>query len=338
MKVIFLLQLLLMSFSLFSKTILVTGGVGFIGSHVVEQLLDRGDEVIIVDNFYGSNELIAIKEQYFEEIKIHDKNQSLLLYRYNICDAKEMKHIFDSHQIDVVCHLAARAGVRDSIVLLTEYIDTNLLGTAIIFDLARQYKVSHVVFASSSSVYGERHDNNLFDEADRTDSQVSPYGMTKKAGELLASVFYHLYNLPITCLRFFTVYGPRGRRDMAPFIFMDSIYNEKQITVYGDGFAIRDFTYVDDIVDGIIKAIDTPLTFEIVNLGKGEPVSIRYFLEVMQEVMNKKALITYASCIAGDVNQTRASITKAQEKLAYQPKTSVYEGIQKMFEWYVKQR
>jgi UDP-glucuronate 4-epimerase len=315
------------------KTVLVTGGAGFIGGHVVEKLLQQGDRVIVVDSFYGNDSLVFMKEKQLRKI-VKNYPELLSVYRTDICNKQEMEKIFELHKIDVICHLAARAGVRDSILYPDEYIKTNILGTLIVFELAKKYQVTHVVFASSSSVYGERKRSELFQESDRTDAQSSPYGMTKKAGELLAFVFYYLYQLPITCLRFFTVYGPRGRQDMAPYIFMDAIYHERSITVYGNGSAIRDFTYIDDIVDGIIKALDKPLEFEIINLGRGEPVTVQYFLDEMQKIMNKEVTIVHAPIIAGDVYQTRASIVHARETLGYDPKISVSEGIEKMYEWY----
>lgn len=317
-----------------SKTILVTGGAGFIGSHVSEQLIARGDKVIIIDNLFGENdEIISMKKHHLETISSLDKS-AITIYIADICDEKQMETIFSTHKIDTVCHLAARAGVRDSIIDPQSYIETNIIGTTIIFELSQKYKVNNVVFASSSSVYGARNDAKPFNELDRTDNQSSQYGMTKKAGELLASVYHHLYKLPITCLRFFTVYGPRARRDMAPFLFMDAIYNERSITVFGNGSAIRDFTYIDDIVHGIIKAIDNPIGFDIVNLGSGNPILLSNFIEMLEKIIGKKASINYEPIISGDVPLTSASTQHAHEVLGYEPQYSIYEGLSAMVAWY----
>ena len=199
--------------------------------------------------------------------------------------------------------------------------------------MARKCGIQHIVSASSSSVYGVR-ENGSFCESDTVDKQSSPYGMTKRAGELLAYVYYYLFGISITNLRFFTVYGPRGRMDMAPFIFMDAIHNNRPIIVYGDGSAIRDFTYVDDIVQGIIKAIDTPMGYEIVNIGRGEPIILRDFIEVIETVVQEKAHIEYVPNFAGDVPKTHASIEKAQQLLHYTPQFSIRYGLEKMYEWY----
>ena len=189
---------------------------------------------------------------------------------------------------DVICHLAARAGVRSSITDPHEYFRTNNDGTLVVFEAARKYGIQHVVAASSSSVYGVREDGP-FRETDSVDKQSSPYGMTKRAGELLAYVYHHLFGVSITNLRFFTVYGPRGRTDMAPFIFMDAIHNHRPITVYGDGSAIRDFTYVDDIVQGVISAIDTPAGYQIINIGRGEPILLNDFVSAIENDCAKKS-------------------------------------------------
>ncbi|HEX4069033.1 MAG TPA: NAD-dependent epimerase/dehydratase family protein, partial [Candidatus Babeliales bacterium] len=189
---------------------------------------------------------------------------------------------------------------------------------------------------SSSSVYGVREDGP-FCESDSVDKQSSPYGMTKRAGELLAYVYHHLFNISITNLRFFTVYGPRGRTDMAPFIFMDAIYHHRPITVYGDGSAIRDFTFVDDIVQGIIKAIDNPLGYEIINIGCGNPIVLNDFVAIIEDILQKKASIEYVSTFSGDVPKTHAAIQKAQKLFNYIPYTSLRNGLEKMFEWYTKE-
>lgn len=320
-----------------TKTVLVTGGAGFIGSHVCEKLLQRGDEVIIIDNLNNAYDP-EIKRQHLFEIQQSDFNNKLTIYIEDICNEKEIKNIFEQHHIDTLCHLAARAGIRPSINDPVEYIETNIKGTAILFELAKNHKINNIVFASSSSVYGERTNEKGFMESDQTDQQSSPYGMTKKAGELLARTYFHLYKMPITCLRFFTVYGPRARRDMAPYIFMNAIYNNKPIIVFGDGTALRDFTYIDDIVDGIIKAIDTPLGFEILNLGQGNPITVSELINILEKIIGKKAEIIFKESILGDVSTTHASIAKTQKLLSYKTQYSTEDGIKKMFGWYLKEQ
>jgi len=320
-----------------AKTVLVTGGAGFIGSHVCEKLLQRGDEVIIIDNLNNAYDP-EIKKQNLFEIKKSDLNNKLTIYIEDICNEKEIKNIFAKHKIDTLCHLAARAGVRPSIDDPIEYIKTNLIGTVTLFEEAKNYKINNIVFASSSSVYGERKNEQKFLESDVTDQQSSPYGMTKKAGELLAHMYFHLYNIPITCLRFFTVYGPRARRDMAPYIFMHAIYNNNPISIFGNGNALRDFTYIDDIVNGIIKAIDTPLDFEILNLGRGQPITVLELISVLEKIIGKKAQVVFEESILGDVSTTHASIIKAKKLLSYEPMYSIKEGIREMFNWYLKEQ
>lgn len=317
-----------------TKTILVTGGAGFIGSHVCEKLLQRGDEVIIVDNLNNAYDP-EIKKAYLVEIKKSDLNNKLTVYIEDICNEEKMKEIFAKHKIDTLCHLAARAGVRPSIDNPLEYIKTNIKGTVILLEEAQKNNVKNIIFASSSSVYGERKNVQEFTEFDRTDQQESPYGMTKKAGELLAATYFSLYKIPVTCLRFFTVYGPRARRDMAPYIFMNALYNNEKIVVFGDGSALRDFTYIDDIVGGIIRAIDTPFGFEILNLGRGNPITILEFIKTLEKIMDKKANIIFQKPISGDVSITHASITKTTKLLSYTPKYSLEEGIRNMFAWYI---
>jgi len=214
-----------------------------------------------------------------------------------------------------------------------EYFRSNNIGTLTIFELAHTFGVKHIVCASSSSVYGAR-DFGAFSETDSVDKQLSPYGTTKRSGELLAWVYHHLYGISITNLRFFTVYGPRGRMDMAPFIFMDAMYHDKPITVYGDGSMIRDFTFVDDIVNGVVGAIDNPLGYQIMNVGRGEPIVLADFIQIMETIVGKRASIQYVAGCAGDVPHTHANITKAQELIGYNPQVSVIDGLRKMYEWY----
>ena len=315
-----------------AKKILLTGGAGFIGSHVAQKLLERGDVVVIVDNINDAYDH-RIKEYNLSRVGLSEHNNNLSVYKIDICDSDAIDNLCASELPDVICHLAARAGVRTSIEDPHEYFRTNNNGTLTMLEAARKYGIKHVVCASSSSVYGVR-ENGPFRETDLVDKQSSPYGMTKRAGELLTYVYYHLFGISSTNLRFFTVYGPRGRTDMAPFIFMDAIHHGRPITVYGDGTAIRDFTYVDDIVQGIIKSIDTPSGYQIVNIGRGEPIVLSDFIKTMEAVLCKQADIKYVSSFSGDVPQTHASIDKAQQLFDYMPQTSIRSGLERMYEWY----
>jgi len=329
---IYVLLVLLSNSFIFSKKILLTGGAGFIGSHVAQALLRRGDSVVIVDNFNDAYD-ISIKQYNISMVQQSDYHHRLTIYPVDICDKEKMENIFLVEQPDTICHLAARAGVRTSMQNPHEYFRSNNMGTLMIFELARQFNVKHIVCASSSSVYGARHDGS-FTETDVVDKQLSTYGVTKRCGELLAYVYHLFYGMSITNLRFFSVYGPRGRMDMAPFIFMDAIYHNNTIVVYGDGSMIRDFTYVDDIVDGVLRSIDTPLGYQILNIGRGEPIVLADFINIMENIVGKRADIQYAAQIASDVPLTHANITKAQELIGYQPQTSVIAGLKKMYDWY----
>lgn len=318
-----------------AKKILLTGGAGFIGSHVAQHLLERGDSVVLIDNLNDAYDR-RIKEYNLAQVNKKKLQQRLSIYLIDICDSQAMEQICMDEKPDVICHLAARAGVRTSIDDPQEYFRTNNNGTLVIFEIARKCNISHVVTASSSSVYGFR-ENGPFCETDSVDKQASPYGMTKRAGELLAYVYYHLFDISSSSLRFFTVYGPRGRIDMAPFIFMDAIHHHTPIKVYGDGSAIRDFTYIDDIVQGVIKAIDKPLGYQIFNIGRGEPIVLKDFIAIMEDVVGNAADIEYVDRFAGDVPQTHACIGKAQEALGYDPQYSIRYGLEHMYEWYEKE-
>ena len=320
------------SSTIYAKKILLTGGAGFIGSHVAQKLLSRGDFVVIVDNINDAYDQ-RIKESNLHLIALQDLYKRLSIHKIDICDTGALEALCEEINPDVICHLAARAGVRASINDPHEYFRTNNNGTLAIFEAARKHGIKHIVMASSSSVYGVREDGP-FRESDSVDRQSSPYGMTKRAGELLAYVYHYLFNISITNLRFFTVYGPRGRTDMAPFIFMDAIHHGKPITVYGDGSAIRDFTYIDDIVQGIIRAIDVPVGYEIVNVGRGEPIILNDFVTMLEKIIQKKGNIIYEASFSGDVPKTHAAIEKAQQLFNYMPQTFLQYGLEKMYEWY----
>ncbi len=337
-KFYFIALIICCAFSSFvyAKKVLLTGGAGFIGSHVAQKLLERGDYVIIVDNINDAYDQ-KIKENNLSlvraVVRANDTHNYLAIHKIDICDYNAIEELCRVEKPDVICHLAARAGVRTSIDNPCEYFRTNNDGTLVIFEAARRCGIQHIVSASSSSVYGVR-ENGPFRETDLVDQQSSPYGMTKRAGELLAYVYHHLFNISITNLRFFTVYGPRGRMDMAPFIFIDAIYHNNPITVYGNGNAIRDFTYIDDIVQGVIKSIDTPCGYQILNIGRGEPIVLSDFIKIIEEIVDQKAHINYVSSFSGDVPQTHACIEKAKKLFDYEPKTSIRYGLEQMYAWY----
>ncbi|HTM06550.1 MAG TPA: NAD-dependent epimerase/dehydratase family protein, partial [Patescibacteria group bacterium] len=272
------------SFFVDGKTVLVTGGAGFIGGTVTENLLKRGDTVVVIDCFIsmGHDRIATYNQMKRERLSLLQeqyKNQ-LYIYECSIENMSECEQIFQRHSIDVMCHLAAHAGVRSSIQNPQKFIKTNIEGTVNVLELAVKYGVKHCVLASSSSVYGNC-DTIPFSEEQSTDKQTSVYGATKKSLELIAQVYNSLYGISTTCLRFFTVYGPYGRFDMSPFIFMDAIYNQKPITVFGDGTVVRDFTYIDDIVDGVIQALDAPLGFQIFNLGSTHTIVLNDFITLI---------------------------------------------------------
>ena len=309
--------------------LLVTGCAGFIGSHVAEALLKRGDSIIGVDDL---NDYYDVKKKE-KNLEILKKHSEFTFYKEDIRNYKELKKIFDKEKPDKVVHIAARAGVRPSIKDPLLYQDVNVRGTLNLLDLAKDYKVKSFVFASSSSIYG----NNKkipFSETDNVDNPISPYAATKKAAELLCHTYHHLYNMKITCLRFFTVYGPRGRPDMAPYKFTKLIIEGKPIPRFGDGTTKRDYTYISDIVKGVVAAIDKELDFEIINLGNNKPVVLNEFIRVIEKATGKKAIIKEMPTQPGDVNITYADISKAQKLLGYKPETSIEQGMKKFVDWY----
>lgn len=312
--------------------VIVTGGAGFIGSHLVEALLDRGDHVIVIDNLTDYYD-VRIKQANIDQLQHSKNSENLSVYYEDICDLVTLDNIFAQEKPDVVCHLAAQAGVRFSIEQPEYYVQANIAGTLNIAQMTHKYGVKHLVAASSSSVYGNKA-QGPFKEDTVTDFPCSPYAATKKAGELLLYTYHHLYQIPCTCLRFFTVYGPRGRPDMAPFKFLDSIYHEKVITQYGDGTSLRDFTYVGDIVKALLLIIDKPRGFQIFNIGRGQPIKLNDFIQTIERVVGKKANIKIEPMPLGDVLLTHADVTKLSEHIHYQPSVSLEEGIQNMYDWY----
>lgn len=313
--------------------ILVTGGAGFIGSTVSEKLLARGDEVVVIDCF---------DEFYDPRIKRDNiqkalKNQSYKLVEGDIRDLELLKTLFKTEKFDRVFHLAARAGVRPSIIDPLLYEEVNFRGTMNLLEAAKENNLPGFIFASSSSVYG----NNKkvpFSETDNVDNPVSPYAATKKACELICHTYHHLYNLNISCLRFFTVYGPRQRPEMAIHKFTRLIDQGKPVPMFGDGTSRRDYTYVDDIADGVLKAIDYNAEFEIFNIGESQTTELIRLIELIEKSLGKKANIEQFPDQPGDVQVTYADITKSKKILGYDPRTQVEEGVRKFVEWYVENR
>lgn len=314
------------------KKVLVTGGAGFIGSHVAEHLLSRGDDVVIIDEINDYYD-VAIKETNLQLLLDAYGDERVKIYRGDICDAKLMTTLFETERPQWVCHMAARAGVRPSIQDPHIYIHSNIKGTTQLMELSHKYGVQNFVFASSSSVYGGSK-STFFSEEEVVDHPVSPYAASKKACELLAYTYHHLYQLNVTGLRFFTVYGPRGRPDMAPFKFIDRISRGAEIQQFGDGSSSRDYTYISDIVDGVVRAIDRPYAYQIFNLGKGDGTSLKDFIQLVEKHTGKEAIKKILPDQPGDVPYTCADVSKAERLLGYRSKIPFEEGIRRTAEWY----
>lgn len=314
------------------KTILVTGAAGFIGSHLTDRLLSDGFDVVGIDNF----------NDYYDP-KIKEKNiksalsyKSFKLYRLDILNQNRLADVFEKEKPNKVIHLAARAGVRASIASPLLYTAVNVLGTVNLLKLSAAFKVGQFVFGSSSSVYG--NSGNLpFSENDKCENIISPYGASKRSAEFFVEAFAKMTDLKCLILRFFTVWGPRGRPDMAPAIFTKAIETEHQIKQFGDGTSSRDYTYIDDIVDGIVKAIDGNLDFEIINLGNNHPVQLSEFIKITEKIVGNKAIIKRVTMQPGDVEKTWANIARAKKILGWEPKVDLAEGLQRYIRWLQKQ-
>jgi len=313
--------------------ILVTGGAGFIGSHLVEQLLERGDQVIVIDDF-NDYYAPAIKE---ENIRSAVSNSLFKLYRGDIRDALFIDTVFDENRIDVVCHLAARAGVRPSIQEPILYEEVNCSGTLNILEACKRVGIKNFVFGSSSSVYGS-NTKVPFSEEDPVEQPISPYAATKRAGELMCYTYSHLYDIPVTALRFFTVYGERQRPEMAISKFTRLIWEGKEIPVFGNGTSKRDYTYISDILQGLIASIDKVSKYEIINLGESRTVELNYLISVIEEKLQKKATIKRFDDQPGDVPITYADVNKAKRLLGYTPMIPIEEGIERFITWFLKKR
>ena len=326
------------------KKVLVTGGAGFIGSSVAHALLERGDYVVVVDemnDYYDVRVKYANLDLLREKAKGMDASQDgakertdrLVIYEGDINNQTMMAELFEKEQPQWVCHLAARAGVRPSIQDPLLYVQANVQGTTNMLEYSRIYHVQNVVVASSSSVYGESG-STYFSEAEDVNEPVSPYAATKRSGELLSYTYHHLYGMNITNLRFFTVYGPRGRPDMAPYKFISRVTRGEEIEQFGDGSTSRDYTYIEDIVDGVIRAIDRPYPYQILNLGKGSGTKLNEFISLVEKYVGKQANIKLMPEQPGDVPFTNADVSKAQRLLGYQSKVTIEEGIKRTVVWY----
>jgi len=309
--------------------IFLTGGAGFIGSHLTRSLLAHGHTVVCIDNlndFYDPN--IKVKN-----LKEFESNREYHFYQNDIRDKGALKMIFNTHKIDLVVHLAAQAGVRPSIEDPELYYAVNIMGTLNILEQMKASGCKKMIFGSSSSVYGNNK-KTPFSELDPVDNPISPYAATKKSGELLCHTFHKLYNIDIFCLRFFSVYGPGQRPEMAIAKFTKAIFEGDPIPMYGDGSSERDYTYVDDIVNGILLSINNLKGFDIFNLGEASTISLKNLIHLIENICEKKALINELPMQAGDVTITYADNSKAKELLGYSPKTNIEEGVRRYVNWY----
>jgi len=309
--------------------ILITGGAGFIGSHTSERLLARGDEVVVLDNFNDAYDP-AIKRANAAALR------GARIVTGDIRDRELVRKLFADGRFDAVVHLAAMAGVRPSLLDPLHYEDVNMRGTMTLLEEARARRGLRFVFASSSSVYGAR-DKVPFSEADDIPHPVSPYAATKRAGELMCYTYHHLFGVPVSCLRFFTVYGPRQRPEMAIAKFTRSILDGEAIPFFGDGSTRRDYTYVDDIVDGVVAALDRCAGYEIYNLGESATTSLSELVDALSKAIGKPAILDRQPNQPGDVPLTCADVSKARARLGYEPRTPVSIGLARYVAWYRSQ-
>jgi len=322
--------------------ILVTGGAGFIGSHVAQTLLARGDNVIIVDNLNEYYD-VHLKEARLKRLvsfqlgngnnNNHSNQGKITFIKADISNYAEMEKVFAVNKFDKVCHLAAQAGVRYSLENPFAYEQANCLGTLNILELMRKFNIKDLVFASSSSVYGGNK-KIPFSADDNVDNPISLYAATKKSNELYTHVYYHLFGLNCFGLRFFTVYGPWGRPDMALFKFTKAILEDEPIDVYNYGKMKRDFTFITDIVEGVIKALDHVKGYEIFNLGNSKTVELTYFIECIEKELHKTARKNLLPLQQGDVPETFAEIEKTKKILGWEPKVSIEQGVKEFIKWY----
>lgn len=339
-------------------TYLITGGSGFIGSHLVEQLLKNGHSVVNIDNFddfydykikikntleslgFSTDFKFNEKEEDIQTLKSQISNLKNYQFFYQDIRDKEALHkIFNEFKIDMIIHLAALAGVRPSIEKPLEYEEVNIRGTMNLWELCKEFNIKKFVCASSSSVYGN-NEKVPFSEEDNVDRPISPYAATKKCGEILGHVYHHLYGIDMIQLRFFTVYGPRQRPDLAIHKFTNLISKNKEIPFYGDGSTARDYTFIEDIIDGILKSIkhlnEHKNVYEIINLGENEVIDLKKMVSTIEEAMQQSAIKNHLPMQPGDVSKTNADISKAKSLISYQPKTNFQNGIKKFVEWFLR--
>tara|TARA_B100000575_G_C23143738_1_gene666819 strand:- start:22206 stop:23225 length:1020 start_codon:yes stop_codon:yes gene_type:complete len=330
------------------KKILVTGSAGFIGFHLVKELLSGSNFVIGIDNINNYYDP-KLKEERLKKLDSVFSNKDIkskyIFKEMDLCNKEDLENLFDSNSFDIVINLAAQAGVRYSLENPTSYINSNIVGFSNLLENCRHHKIKHFIFASSSSVYG-MNKNQPFNTSDKTDFPISLYAATKKSNELLAFSYSHLFKIPSTGLRFFTVYGPYGRPDMAYYNFTKLINEGKEINVFNNGDMKRDFTYIDDIVNGIIKLINRPpaeksmqesnakAPFNIFNIGNNNPVTLRRFITAIESSLGKKAIEKNLPIQPGDVPITYADIDDLSDYIGFKPSTSIEDGISKFVDWY----
>lgn len=329
------------------NTIVVTGGAGFIGSHLCDALLRQGDRVINIDSFNDYYDP-AIKRENVRATRqlVHELQLGEDRYRVEEGDIRDrdfLNRVFEENEVDAIVHLAAYAGVRPSIQNPVLYTDVNINGTVNLLEISKTYRIPRFVFASSSSVYGN-NDKVPFTEEDVVDFPISPYAATKKAGELLCHTYHSLYGINVACLRFFTVYGPRQRPDLAIHKFTKMIAEGRPIPYYGDGSTERDYTYIEDIIDGVVKAItwtdaqDGERKYEVFNLGESNTIRLSRMVQAIENALSKKAVIDQMPLQPGDVNRTFADVRKAKEKLGYAPVWHFEDGVKEFTEWFAAQQ
>ena len=319
-----------------SKKILVTGSAGFIGFHLSKRILDEGGEVIGFDNINDYYD-VSLKES---RLEILGKYEKFTFIKGNLADKEAVKNIFITYKPDIVVNLAAQAGVRYSIENPDAYIESNIIGFYNILEACRNYKTEHLIYASSSSVYGNQK-KTPFSTDDNVDSPISLYAATKKSNELMAFTYSHLYDIPSTGLRFFTVYGPYGRPDMAYFSFTKKILHGDKIKIFNNGDMYRDFTYVDDIVQGIMNMLLNPPApdengdrAKVYNIGNNNPEKLMYFIETLEKAIGKTAEKEFLPMQPGDVYQTYADVSELQRDFDFKPSTSIEDGLNRFAKWY----
>ena len=321
------------------KKVLITGAAGFIGYHLSQRLISQGIEVYGIDNMNDYYD-VELKKMRLSKLQ---QNENFSFTEGDIADKEKVEGIFKSFRPDTVMNLAAQAGVRYSITNPDSYIKSNVIGFYNILECCRHYPVDHLVFASSSSVYGGNK-KVPYSEADKVDNPISLYAATKKSDELLAYSYSHLYGIPATGLRFFTVYGPMGRPDMAYFGFADKIMHGKKIDIYNNGDMLRDFTYIDDIVEGVTRILThipvpddpTGAKYKIYNIGNHNPVRLMDFITVLEKAIGREAEKNFMPMQPGDVYETYADVTELMKDVGFKPSTSIETGIQNFADWYLK--